>query len=218
MDAKVLRAAVSAAIRVTVSTTLIGCGGQMSTDAAVAGAHATGGPMGSGGQSNGAKGSDNQASVSDPKSQPASGGKAGTSETTAGAATAGSATGGGTPLGGMASLGGTASAAGAGSAGEPNGGAAPDSCACTALLASVKSGEVLSSDAKVCCQTIFADYFKPPTMHEQCSSKLDWFLSPAHDACCNALNAWQVSACTPWGPPVPPELALAALLEWEAAA
>ena len=33
MDAKVLRAAVSAAIRVTISTTLIGCGGSVVGDA-----------------------------------------------------------------------------------------------------------------------------------------------------------------------------------------
>ncbi len=202
MDAKILKAAVSAAIRVTVSTTLIGCGGQMSTDAGAAGAPGAAGHVGSNGQS--AKGSDTPANVDYPYGEPASSGNA--------------ATGGGAPVGGMASQGGTASTAEAGSAGEASAGEPLDSCACKALLASVKEGDVLSSEAKLCCQAMFADWLKPPTTNDQCSSQLDWFSSAAHGQCCTVLDAWQQSACTPWGPPVPPELPFEALLEWQAAA
>jgi hypothetical protein len=43
---------------------------------------------------------------------------------------------------------------------------------------------------------------------------------PAKAQCCQ-LTGWpplRSLACTPWGPPVPPELPFEALLAWEAAA
>jgi hypothetical protein len=117
----------------------------------------------------------------------------------------------------MATVGGMASTAEAGSAGEAS--SEPlDSCACQAVLESVKEGDVLSSDAKACCEKAFADYLKLPETNEQCSIRQEWFSLPAHQQCCTTLNAWEESACTPWGPPVPPELPFEALLEWEAAA
>ena len=206
MDAKILKAAVSAAIRVTVSTTLIGCGGQMATDAGGAGAASAGGPMGSNGQSKATQSSGDPANVDYPSTEPAHGGKPGMPQTTAGAATSGGA------------AGGMASTAEAGSAGEATSGEPLDSCACQALLASVQEGDALSSDAQACCQTMFADWLKPTATDAQCSSKLEWFASAAHTQCCNVLKAWQEPACSPWGPPVPPELPFEALLEWEAAA
>ena len=42
--------------------------------------------------------------------------------------------------------------------------------------------------------------------------------SAARNLCCNSPETWQVSACTPWGPPVPPELPEEALAAWELAA
>jgi hypothetical protein len=111
-----------------------------------------------------------------------------------------------------------ASEAGAANGGEPNGDTPLDNCACKALLENVKDGDVLSNDAKVCCQAAIDNYLQRPATEEQCSIFSDWFSLPAHQQCCTALNAWQEPACTPWGPPVPPELSSDALLEWEAAA
>ena len=217
MDAKILRAAVSAAIRVTVSTTVIGCGGNVTSDAggSAGAAHA---PSSVGGSSNGkSTAGKTKTATPIPRPEPASGGTGGGAEPATGGAWAL----GGQPTGGTASAGSAAqSEGGTSDGGEPNtagGGAGPSLCACTALLANVKTGDTLSDDAKLCCQTAIDGFLSPEAEDQACWADLQWFSSPAHQLCCT-VDTWQHPACTPWGPAVPPELPLAALLEWEAAA
>jgi hypothetical protein len=215
MDAKVLKAAVSAALRVTVSTTLIGCGGNVTSNAG-APASAEGGTSGQTASTTSATtASGDQVGTGYPKSEPVSGGKAGV-----GAATAGAPTGGSAPLAGMAST------AEAGSAGEPNGGAAQASCAqvdaCFALLEAaapgLKFGESVADANKPCCQAVLDSLVNGESSYV-CLSELNerFMRSPARAVCCSQEN-WSYPACAPWGPPVPPELSLATLLKWEAAA
>lgn len=215
MDAKVLRAAVSAAIRVSVSTTLIGCGGSVTTDAGGAAGATTSGVSAAGSGKSG--GDTTTPAYPSPVAMPAAGGTGGAPAATASAGTQ-------TVMhaGGMASAG-TASTSegGNGEAGEPSmasGGAGPSFCACAALLADVKAGEALSSDAQVCCQVVIDDYPPVSAADQACVNDFQWFVIPAHQQCCTTLDAWLQPACTPWGPPVPAEAPLAALLDWELAA
>jgi hypothetical protein len=205
MDAKTLRAALSAAIRVTVSTSLIGCGGNVTTTT----------------------GSEPTTDVEAPATSypspmldhdsdyPAIGGSA------AGKASIGGA-GGGT---GPAGQGGSEQAAG--SAGAP----ATNRCElvdpCLTLLEGLNltfSDPLPSTAAKECCALaldVIGDFAATECgqMDEMWWKRRSRFmLAGAHSACCTELSAWSNSACTPWGPPVPPELSLEALLVWEAAA
>jgi hypothetical protein len=215
MDAKVLRAAVSAAIRVTVSTTLIGCGGNVTSDAGGAAGATTGG-VATSAKGNGKSAGDTIApSYPLPSGTPSSGGTGG-----------GGVAGGGWSMGGQPTAGtGSGATAPMSEAGASEGGAAgssgeaPSVCACTATLAEVKPGEALSSDALACCQVVIDAYLTPAVQEEACWFDFQWFVQPAHQQCCAAISdAWQQPACTPWGPPVPPEAPLSALLDWELAA
>lgn len=223
MDAKVLKAAVSAAIRVTVSTTLIGCGGSVSTDG---GDRASSSPAvkdaptetnesvasGTGGQTG-----------STPPKPTASGGSHATGPV------AGNAGNAGTTSGEVVEVGGMANAAGAppGAAGESSSAGAPaDVCGNAAAACVTKLGEQtfeeMPSDAtKACCETILArlDELRLDP-GAACFDHLDqdFMASPARRQCCKDQSTWQNPACTPWGPPVPPELSREALLAWSLAA
>jgi hypothetical protein len=225
MDAKILKAAISAAIRVTVSTTVIGCGGSVTTDAggasgpsaAGSSTHATTGGNAS------TKSTDDQAAYPYPVAQPESGGTGNDAPTATGGSPVGNQTGGMTnAMGGLASAG----TATGGEAGEPAvGGAASEVCggaidACLTSLEKLQFGDSLTAANLHCCKTALDGLMELQAAAAECYWPLDSrFLSmPAHQQCCVELDAWQQSACTPWGPPVPPELALDTLIEWEAAA
>lgn len=214
MDAKVLRAAVAAAIRVTVSTTLIGCGGTVSTDPG----HASSSPavqdtpMGEVDET--PKGTGGQTSNVAPKPPASTGGRAAPNEPSAGTAS-----------GGVSEVGGMANAAGAG--GEPASAGAPaDVCgsaaaACLTTLEQIPREETPTDASKACCDTILArldELRLDPGV--ACFDDFDdrFMGSPARWTCCHDPSTWQNPACTPWGPPVPPELSRDALLEWSLAA
>jgi hypothetical protein len=221
MDAKVLKAAVSAAIRVTVSTTLIGCGGSMTSNA-----DAEGGKPGQSPTTNSApKGSSDQVVTGNPKTGPVAVGMAG-APGAGGVATGGAAAGSAATTSGGAALAGMASAVEGGSAGEANGGAPQDTCAqidaCFSLLEASASpavfGAPVTAANKPCCQTVL-DGLGNWESSIVCLSELNerFMRSPARGVCCSQEN-WSYPACTPWGPPVPPELSREALLAWSAAA
>lgn len=220
MDAKVLKAAVSAAIRVTVSTTLIGCGGNVSTDAG----RTSSSPAvkdtptdttGSVASATAGTGGQTQNAPTNPT--PSSGGQA-TRPVETSAGTSGSE---------VVEVGGMANAAGAAAGGEPASAGAPgDVCgsaaaACVATLGA-QPFEVTPSDAtQACCETILARLdelrLEPGAA---CFDHLDqdFMQSPARRQCCKDASTWENPACTPWGPPVPPELSHEALRRWSLAA
>jgi hypothetical protein len=208
MEAKVLRAALSAAIRVTVSTSLLGCGG-----------------VTSGGQSEAPAGSDPPATDSQGQGVTAPApsydgyGAGGYPTSTAGSGnnTAGTPSAAGSGSGGLAS--GEGGAAGAGGMPTP-----PDPC--EAAQSCVSDLQALRSDTwpqlpttprtTECCQLVIgtrAPWGAPLQCGEETFNGHDELLWP----CCEVLQSPQDTACTPWGPPVPPELDLEQLLEWAAA-
>ena len=208
MDAKILRAAVSAAIKVTITTTLVGCGGVVTSSSGSPGAEPTKGEPASGGKPG------TEAS----KSEPASGGKPGAEATTVAAAP-----------GGSAALGGMATTAEAGNAGAPNGGSPDATCvgaevdACYAFLAEAKPqtkfGEPLPAPYQACCSTVLSSLVNGELSYVCLSDNSAHFDQSARAVCCSDPASWSVyPACAPWGPPVPPELSLEALLDWQAAA
>jgi hypothetical protein len=219
MDAKILRAAVSAAIRVTVSTTMIGCGGVVSTDeSGRAGATPVTGSSTSNDETASTKSSGGQGG--EPYHRP------GGISSTAGTTPSESGTGGSSSVGGS-DVGGMASTTGAGQAGEVAGaGAPPERCGselegCLAVIDGVMFGETMPSEsAKACCQTVLAGLSKLEQDRAECFSDVNLRLmnSPGRHLCCSDPATWQQPACTPWGPPAPPELSLDVLLSWGAAA
>ena len=218
MDAKVLKAAVSAALRVTVSTTLIGCGGNVSTDAGRASSSPAVKDTPTETNESVASGTGGQTSSAPPKPT-ASGGSHTTRPAETSAGTAGTEV----EAGGMAN----AAGAPAGAAGEPGSGGAPaDVCGNAAAACVIKLGqqtfEEAPSDAtKACCETILArlDELRLDP-GAACFDNLDrdFMASPARRHCCKDPSTWQNPACTPWGPPVPPELSRHALQAWSLAA
>ena len=215
MDAKVLKAAVSAAIRVTVSTTLIGCGGSVSTDADRASSSPAVKDTPTDTHASVSSGTGGQTSSAPSKPMTSTGGQA-TRPVEINAGTGG---------GELVEAGGLASAAGAG--GEPGSAGAPaDVCgnaaaACVAKLGEQTFEETPSEATKACCETILArlDELRVDP-GAACFDHLDqdFMASPARRQCCNDQSTWQNPACTPWGPPVPPELSREALLAWSLAA
>ncbi len=221
MDAKVLRAAVSAAIRVTVSTTLIGCGGNVTTDAGGARTPETNDAASSKEPSSSVKGSGDQASVPYPVSGTGSSeAKAGSSATAGGAAAGGTSSTGGVEVGGMANAAGADEIGNAGTAGAPIAicGAVAD--ACLTLLEHAPANEPPSIVGKPCCEAMLEELTQLQHANAECYQHL-WnrVMQPGvRPQCCNDPSTWQHQACAPWGPPVPPELSLAALLQWGTAA
>jgi hypothetical protein len=204
MEAKVLRAALLAAIRVTVSSSMLGCGGATTFDQP--------GPIPSSSQ----------------EPQPSSGGGT-ASQPTANHDSAGThpasagATGG---VGGLASGGG----GGTGEAGMPGGAEAPAASgsfcdgpamqACEPIYDELAtSTEPLDAVAVGCCKVLVdaLDRVSPPEVDAQCLAELDSRLNLLRGSCCPALES-KGNACAPWGPPVPPELELELLLGWSAVA
>lgn len=219
MDAKVLRAAVSAAIRVTVSTTLLGCGGSVRGDADGAGTASNGSGGGGYTDADQSTGGYRAAPSPVPVGTSANGGHAST--VTAGAATAGAAT-----AGAAAETGGVANAAGAGQAGEPASAGAPaEVCggavdACLTLLAQEPAGATLNDVGKACCETVAAGLDELRLSTAECFDDLEqrFMTMPARSICCRDQATWVHLACTPWGPPVPPELSAEGLQAWSLAA
>ncbi len=219
MDVKVLRAAVSAAIRVTVSTTLIGCGGNVTTDA--------------GGARTPEPGTNASEATSSTKGEEASSpypiigpapndAKPSNSIATGGAAGGGSAATGGVEVGGMANAAG-ANVAGtneASSAGAPPQACAPAAEACLTTLEQTAAAPTPSAATQACCETVLQALSLPPQLGAECFDSINTrFMQIAvRPKCCTDPSSWQHQACAPWGPPVPPELSLEALLEWSAAA
>lgn len=217
MDANVLRAAVSAAIRVTVSTTLLGCGGSVVSEADGAGSTSNG--AAGRGQTDAAKGTGGYRAAPSPVPEGTnpSGGKS--SSATAGAATAGAATA-GTPA--ETETGGVANAAGAGGVGEPASAGAPaEVCggavdACLTQLEQEPPGSTLSDAGKACCDTVVVGFDELRLGNAECFGDLDrrFMSSGVRQRCCADQATWSHLACTPWGPPVPPELSPEALRQW----
>ena len=212
MDAKVLRAAVSAAIRVTVSTTLIGCGGNVSTDAG----RTTSSPAVKDTPTSTGAPSANETEPSrtpspDPKPTTSAGGSAPASE----APTAGMASSGGAEVGGMAAV------AGAGGE-EASAGAPADVCgaAAHACLAQLEQTiqEPPSAATKACCDTVIATLEQLQPSDAVCFNSVNarFQRGGVRAECCTDQSTWVHQACAPWGPPVPPELSRAAL--WSLAA
>lgn len=216
MDANVLRAAVSAAIRVTVSTTLIGCGGSVVSEADGAGSTPSG--TAGRGQGDAVTASGGHAAAPVPVSTNASGGK--TSSASAGAATATTAGMAGTAT--ETETGGVANAAGAGQAGEPASAGAPaEVCggavdACLTQLEQELPTEALSDAGKACCQTVIVGFDDLRMNGAECFNDLDrrFMSSGVRRLCCADQATWSHPACTPWGPPVPPELSAEQLRAW----
>jgi hypothetical protein len=200
MDANVLRAAVSAAIRVTVSTTLIGCGANVTSETIT---------PNSGGTAAGVGGTPvAQVPESTPSSMASTGG---------GVAVSGGAA---PELGGAASGDGGAAIGGEASAGAPSEVCGAVAQACLTVLQSVAPGAALDEAQLACCPTVLQEIRDLTTARAECRWMIQsaFLSSPAHRQCCEAQDAWNESACTPWGPPVPPELPARFLEAWELAA
>jgi hypothetical protein len=215
MDAKILRAAVSAALRVTVSTTLIGCGGSASTD--------TGRPNSSPAVKD-APASAGQPPVTEtepahpPSAQPvtSTGGSASEAETET--PSAGTAAGGGVEVGGMAA---TPGAGGEqASAGAPAEVCRAAAQACLTQLEQT-TPEPPSAADKACCDTVIAtlEELWQAMPRDACFDAIETrFRGAVRTECCADKSTWVYRACTPWGPPVPPELSREALQRWSSAA
>lgn len=231
MEAKVLRAALSAALRVTVSTGLVGCGGATSdggprtgtaTTSELEGGDTTPSPRdeagaAGGSPASGAATSEGLSGGAAAGGAAATGGLAGTgaSELTAGSAGTMTAQG-GAPLAGASSGG----AAGAGGA-KGSAWACEDLNACVELLTErlAASSDPLPDDATTvaCCGAMIEPSW-PPSADLQCTAELLPRSWPTQAKCCELLRYPRGPVCTPWGPPVPPEFGREQLLLWEATA
>jgi hypothetical protein len=211
MEARVRRAALSAAIRVTISTTLIGCGGRVGTDFpdpeqpatptpsdASEGSHDTGGSY-----------------ARSPGDQAPTAGTYGAATAQAGqspAAQGGS--GASLPMGGAAP---NEEAGAPGAAGAPEehvcGGQKTQMC--LAYLESITTfppptGDALAVD---CCTTVINPTAWVPEVEPGCEDELLPRIQAQTYPCCRVLDTFE-GGCTPWGPPVPPELSAALLRAW----
>jgi len=228
MDPQVLRAAVSAAIRVTVSTTLIGCGGSVADGSNTA----TNGAAGRSAQSE-TNGSGGHRAAPVPASTSGGGtSAAGASAVTGGTGGASTATGG--AAGGTAGVlstagapaepetGGGTNAAGGGQAGEAAAAGAPAEVCGGAVLRSMRlkalelPTDALRGVANACCQTVILGFDELRADSAPCYDDLElrFRVSGVRQMCCADKATWEHLACTPWGPPVPPELPAAMQRAW----
>ncbi len=225
MEAKVLRAALSAAIRVTVSTSLLGCGG-----------------VTTGGQGEAPAGSDPPAKNRQGQGVPTPGYGSGystgsgygsgsggypTSTAGSGSSTAGTLSVAGSGSGGLATGEGGAALAGAPAGGEPGSAGMPNPPGpCEVAQACLSDLQGLLSDTfpqlpttprtTECCQLVISQ-IAPWGAPLQCGEATLMAGEELQWPCCEVLQSPMDTACTPWGPPVPPELDLEQLLEWTAA-
>jgi hypothetical protein len=232
MDARVRRAALATAMKVTLTSSLLGCGGNTSDSGQRTSAGqpalpvpgAAGALASTGGSVSGSGGSASEplpvaAGGSTAEPSPLSGGRAGMASTSEGGAPE-SSTQGGTGAGSRPDE----SAGAAGSlAGE--GGAAAGSACAPEVLDCVDSLEELGLSAgaplpdvpgaKECCQAVASVAGDVPA--NECQTELKPRFTPLRSTCCSAL-LWKGPGCIAWGPPVPPELSLDALRAWSHAA
>jgi hypothetical protein len=230
MDAKVLRAAVSAAIRVTVSASLVGCGNTVSSDV---------GPLEAGGSTSRGDGS-RDAGAGGMLGGAALGqagtelGMAGTLLAMAGTASSnggnpsssiGGQLGGTAPETGGMAHGGTDAAGQASGGNEAAAGAPAQACGaylddCLSALGAVERGAPLDELGTACCVTVRAALIELKAAGAECYLDIAkrFQTAPARQACCKDPSTWEETACAPWGPPVPPELPLELLQDWVAVA
>jgi hypothetical protein len=221
MDAKTLKAALAAALRVTVSTSLIGCGAHTSTDGA------GGGPTSDAREPAMSRPDDGHYPEAEQR-----GGRPGAEDDypTASGGVPSSSSAAGSAMDGSASEGGSMMASAAGEGGE--GGArrqpltqceAAAACLGTLEVMTFAAGEPLPSAAAACCQLVIESLSwrsEGAVCDAETLSALNarFMGSPTRTACCSDPETWQHQACTPWGPAVPPELPREALFAWELAA
>lgn len=234
MDAKVLRAAVSAAIRVTVSTALIGCGNTTSNETAPS---ETGGDANDAANSGGGGAGSAQGTIGAGVQQAGTGLEAaGTAANSGGGASSWSGgqpssepDGGGTaPSGAVGSgvVSGGASAGGQASGGsEAEAGGGQKACGanvldCFSVLQAVERGAPLSETGNACCVSVRQSLVELRQADSECYNqlRLRFEATPARQACCKDPSTWAEPACTPWGPPVPPGLPPEFLQSWAAVA
>jgi hypothetical protein len=197
MDLKVRRAALSAAIKVTVSASLLSCGGIASSSNPPEGV--------AGGASADRGGTGGTASVVAGDANVEAGG-------TANAQAGGAAN---TATAGAPTVGGAAPASDCGSTQTKD---------CLAYFDGLQlkpEDELPEGIAVACCQVVMDEMAATASNAEgrQCSRDLQERLDASgvfYDCCWKTGST--LAACTPWGPPVPAELSLAQLLAWEDAA
>lgn len=233
MDAKVLRAAVTAAIRVTMSTTLVGCGNTVSDQARPS--EASGSESSAGSAMSGGTGSAMSSVGGDPR-----GGGIGQAGAVVDVVDVGGAapSSGGSPsssAGGQPSttpgIGGTSSPGGTDAAGQSPGGTEGEAGApalacgasvldCLSALEMVERGALLDETGMACCVTVRAGLIELKQESAECYLGIAkrFQSAPARQACCKDPSTWDETACAPWGPPVPPELRLEVLRAWAAVA
>ena len=116
---------------------------------------------------------------------------------------------------------------GAPAGGEPGAGGVPSPAdPCEATQACVNDLQALRSDTlpqlpttprtTECCELII-NHIVPWGAPLLCEAEVFDAGDDVKWPCCEVLQSPQDTACTPWGPPVPPELDLERLLEWAAA-
>jgi hypothetical protein len=217
-----MRAALTAALRVTVSTSLIGCGAHASTDGG-------GGAMPR--DTHDPATSRPDGGVDSGRAEP-NGGRSGSEsdEASGSAGVISGSTMGGSGAGNAGGDAGSTTASAAGESSEGGAGTTPQT-ACEAVATCLgaleamtfASGEPLPSAAAECCQVVI-EGLSAPSEAAVCDPEtlraLDsrFMGSRERSACCADPDTWQQRACTPWGPAVPPELPLQALAAWELAA
>jgi hypothetical protein len=130
----------------------------------------------------------------------------------------------GTSSRGGAETGGVASLAGAGGD-EASAGAPADVCgaaalACIESIEQTDAVQPLSDATQACCDVVLAAIALPPQLSAECFANVNtrFMQGGARQQCCHDPSTWQQPACTPWGPPVPPEFSRAMLQAWSLAA
>jgi hypothetical protein len=229
LDPKVFRAAVSAAIRVTISTALVGCGNTASTSAvpsdgggsasaADSGGNGSGGvPSGTGAEQSGtAHATAGSAPISGTSAVTPSGGQPSATTPEVGGSASGSANvGGGTNVGGSSSAGGETFGA-AGEAGAPAQLCGAEVAECLSVLETFEAGAALDEAGLACCLGVREGLSELQKVAAECYRDLNrrFTGTAARSECCKDSSTWTEIACAPWGPPVPPELSAELLESW----
>ena len=78
----------------------------------------------------------------------------------------------------------------------------------TGLLEQEPPGAPLSDAGEACCDTVVVGFDDLRLSNAECFGDLNrrFMASGVRGRCCSDQATWSHLACTPWGPPVPPEL------------